>query len=113
MSWKEDKDVAEIRLEFIRLMQDGRYTVVELCDRFGVARSTAYKWVDRYLEAGLDGLRDRRRGPKRSALRTPEEVEELILKERTRHPTWGASKAPGDAGGRRPRRSVARPQHRV
>ena len=92
MSWKEDKEVAEIRLEFIRLVQDGRYTVVELCERFGVARSTAYKWVDRYLEGGLDGLKDLRRGPRHPALRTGEEVEERIVAERDKHRTWGPRK---------------------
>jgi len=61
MSWKESR-VAEKRLEFVRLLQDGRYSMTELCDRFGIARSNGYKSVDRYLEAGLDGLKDRRRG---------------------------------------------------
>ena len=92
MSWKEDKEVAEIRLEFIRMIQDGRYTVVELCDRYGVARSTAYKWIDRYLEGGLDGLKDRRRGPRRPALRTAQELEDLIVGERDKHHTWGSRK---------------------
>lgn len=92
MSWKEDKDVAEIRFDFIRLVQDGRYTVVELCDRFGVARSTAYKWIDRYLHGQFEGLRDRRRGPIRPACKTPQLLEELILKERERHRTWGPRK---------------------
>src|SRR5690349_19696904 len=92
MSWKAEIDVAEIRLEFIRLVQDGRYTMVELCDRFGVARSTAYKWCDRFLNGGLDALKDRRRGPKRSALKTSDELEELILRERDRHRTWGPRK---------------------
>ena len=39
MSWKEDKDVAEKRLEFIKLLRDGRYSMVELCKRFGISRS--------------------------------------------------------------------------
>jgi transposase len=89
MSWKEDREVAEKRLEFVRLLQDGRYSMTELCDRFGIARSNGYKWVDRYLEAGLDGLKDLRRGPRESPLRTPQEVEALILAERDRHRNWG------------------------
>jgi transposase InsO family protein len=91
MSWKESK-VAEKRLEFVKLLQDGRYTMTELCDRFGIARSNGYKWVDRYLEAGLDGLKDRRRGPRDSPLKTPQELEALILAERDQHPTWGPRK---------------------
>lgn len=92
MSWKDGKEVAEKRLEFVNLLQDGRYTMVELCERFGIARSNGYKWVDRYLEAGLEGLKDRRRAPKGSSLRTASELEALILKERDAHKTWGPRK---------------------
>lgn len=92
MSWKEDKDVAEKRLEFIKLLQDGRYSMVELCERFGIARSNGYKWVDRYLAEGMDGLKDRRRSPRGSPLRVANEVVELLLEERDRHKTWGPRK---------------------
>jgi len=92
MSWKEDKDVAEKRLEFIKLLQDGRYSMVELCKRFGISRSNGYKWMERYLEGGLDGLKDRRRAPQGSSLRTPTEIEALLLEERDKHRTWGPRK---------------------
>jgi len=92
MSWKECREVAEKRLEFVRMLQDGRYQMTELCDRFGIARSNGYKWVDRYLEGGMDGLKDQRRGPRESPLKTPKEVEALILAERDRHRNWGPRK---------------------
>ena len=91
MAWKED-NVAEKRLEFIKMAFDERYSFTELCDRFGIARSNGYKWIDRYLMAGLEGLLDKRRGPRRSPLKTPEEIEAILLQERDRHPHWGAGK---------------------
>lgn len=92
MPWKDNKVVAEKRLEFVKLLQDGRYSMTELCERFGISRTNGYKWMDRYLEAGMDGLKDRRRAPHSSSLRTPREVEDKIVQERDRHPRWGPRK---------------------
>lgn len=92
MSWKEDKSVMEVRLEFVKLWEDGRYTMTELCERFGVSRNNAYKWLKRYREEGLEGLKDRRRRPMSSPHATPREVERLVVAERDAHPTWGPRK---------------------
>lgn len=92
MPWPVEKDVAQKRLEFIKLMEDGRYSMVELCEMFGIARSNAYKWLHRYVAGGLEGLKDRRRSPHSSPLKTPSEIEELIVQERDRHATWGPRK---------------------
>lgn len=92
MSWKVRGGVVEKRLEFVAMVRDGRYTMVELCERFGVSRSNGYKWMDRYLVDGLEGLTDRRRGPRDSPFRTSQDIEELILAERDRHVTWGPRK---------------------
>lgn len=92
MSWKEVSEVLDKRMEFVALVRDGRYTMTELCEKFGVARSNGYKWMNRFLEGGLAGLSDRRRGPRDSSHRTSQDMEELILAERDQHPTWGPRK---------------------
>ena len=35
--------------------------MAELCRRYGVSRRIGYKWVDRYVAEGVDGLQDRSR----------------------------------------------------
>ena len=35
--------------------------MTEVCERYGISRPTAYKWVRRYREAGDDGLEERSR----------------------------------------------------
>lgn len=92
MSWKEYKSVVDKRLEFVRMCEDGRYTMTELCERFGVSRNNGYKWLRRYQEQGLDGLRDQRREALNCPHRTLPEIEALLLKERDAHPTWGVRK---------------------
>ena len=51
----------------------GQWTMTELCERYGVARPTGYKWVARYRLSGGEALQDRSRVPKRSPHRlTPD-----------------------------------------
>ncbi len=50
-----------------------------LCARYGVSCKTGYKWIKRFEEAGLDGLKDQSRRPHHSPNQIPEEATELLL----------------------------------
>lgn len=91
MPWKET-DVMTEKERFVVLAQTGRFTLSELCSDFGISRKTGHKYLQRYEAEGRAGLADRSRRPKSSPTATAEEVERLILKERRKHPTWGAKK---------------------
>lgn len=64
----------------------------QLCQEYGISAKTGYKWKQRLLEYGLNGLKEESRRPKCS----PSGLEELVvcemvrLKQRHRH--WGARK---------------------
>src|SRR6187455_1136090 len=91
MPWKESVAMDE-RLRFIRDAQSDRYTMSELCARYGVSRRIGYKWLARYDAEGRPGLQDRSRAPHQCPHRIPKAVEALLLKERQAHPFWGARK---------------------
>src|SRR5688572_2111242 len=91
MPWKE-KDRVSLRREFVGLARADGANVRELCRRFGISPKTGYKWLDRFEEAGEQGLRERSRRPARSPLRTSKAVEEEVLRVRDRHPAWGGRK---------------------
>lgn len=91
MPWQEVSTVS-LRKEFIMLANQEGANLSELCRRFGISRKTAYKWRDRYDEAGNKGLQDRSRRPHRSNHRTPEPVEQRVLSMRDAHPAWGGRK---------------------
>jgi len=60
---------------------------------FGVSRSTLHVWLKRYREAGVRGLEDRSRRPRR--VRQPTwsgELEQAVLALREEHPRWGKDK---------------------
>lgn len=91
MPWKTSSKV-EQRFELVRLCRTGVIRKNELCRRFGIARSTAYKWIERYRQGGLAGLRDRSRGPHRVAGKTDGRWLRRLRRLRLRHTTWGARK---------------------
>lgn len=91
MPWKECSLMSS-RLEFIRFATEPGANIRELCRRFGISPKTAYKWLARYQESGVDGLRDRSRRPHSSPKRTSAECEARLLALRTQYPYWGARK---------------------
>jgi transposase InsO family protein len=66
--------------------------VSELCQRFGISRKTAYKWIARYRGEGVAGLQDRSRRPHLSPEKTATAIEQRVLELRTEHPAWGGRK---------------------
>lgn len=86
-----DKTVMEQKQEFISLLGKG-LTMTELCLRFSISRKTGYKWKNRYLEEGLQGLCSRSRRPQLSPNKTSLEIEKLIIVLRKQDSHWGGKK---------------------
>jgi transposase InsO family protein len=80
------------RTQFIAAYLRDHLSVTELCELYGVSRKTGYKWIDRYLMHGPQGLEERSRRPSTSPRQTPDHVVAAILEARRRHPSWGAKK---------------------
>ena len=49
------------RMRFVTEWEREVYSMVELCERYGVSRKTGYKWLARYEREGPDGLREQSR----------------------------------------------------
>ena len=91
MPWSQTSPMDQ-RTQFIADYLREVLSVTELCDLYGIARKTAYKWIDRYLRQGPAGLEERSRRPQVSPNRTPDEVTQALLEARRRHPSWGGKK---------------------
>jgi transposase len=60
---KELARAAAHRLAIIRHAQEVTGNVSMTCRYFGITRQAFYKWLRRYEEQGVEGLRDRSRRP--------------------------------------------------
>ena len=78
--------------EFVRLSLVEGANKGELCRRFGVSRTLAYRLLGRYQAEGEAGLEERSRRPLTSPERTPEGMEAAVLAVRAEHPAWGGRK---------------------
>jgi transposase len=67
------------RLAMIRHSQEVTGSVARTCRYYGVSRQTLYKWLRRYEEHGVEGLRERSRRPHVSPNETTTEVVGKII----------------------------------
>jgi putative transposase len=91
MAW-ENYQVEEQRLQLVNAYVIGNSSMTDICKQYGVSRKTGYKWYQRFLEEGEEGLRNlskARHNP--SHCYTDEQIRRAIdLKLRRR--TWGPKK---------------------
>ena len=91
MTWKVS-DVMSQRKDFVVLASVDGANVSQLCERFGIARKTGYKWLNRYRQSGMEGLSDKPRTPHSFRTPTHNDVEKIVLEIRDQHPAWGGRK---------------------
>jgi transposase-like protein len=65
----------------------------EICRRYGISRKTGYKWAERWLNSGPEGLQDRTSRPCTSPLATPGHVVDAVLDVRRRHTDYGGEES--------------------
>lgn len=81
-----------LRHEFVLLAQQEGRNIRQLCRRYGISPTTAYKWLHRFAAAGPAGLQERSRRPHHSPRRAPAATETAVLQLRQQHPAWGGRK---------------------
>ena len=67
------------KLEIIRLVERSHLPVRRTLDNLGIAKTTFYRWYDRYLAFGEAGLEDRNSNPGRVWNRIPDAVRQKII----------------------------------
>ena len=67
------------KYEIIRTVTTSEIGVKRTLENFGINRSTFYKWYQRYLENGYDGLEPSKRTGERQWNSVPEEQKDLVV----------------------------------
>jgi transposase InsO family protein len=83
------------RLLLVQRVLEQGWPVAHVAAMAGVSRPTVYKWLTRYRDEGISGLRDRSSRPARCPHRTSSELEAQLLelrREKRRGPHWLAGR---------------------
>ena len=89
---KPETHAVDKRMRFVTAVEAGEEAFGLLCRRFGWSRKTGYKWLGRYREGGLEGLKAKSRAPHAHPQAVEAEVAARCLAVRHEHPTWGPAK---------------------
>jgi transposase InsO family protein len=79
---------ADLAQEMIRRSRPVR----EIAAKYGLCRTTAYKWQNRFRAGGRDAVQNASRRPHRSPAKTPDPIEELMCAMRQARSSWGPDK---------------------
>lgn len=79
MTEHEQRRLVRHRLSVLQHAQEISHNVAQTCRYYGISRQTFYKWLRRYEEQGLEGLRDRSSRPHTSPNATSAEVVGKIM----------------------------------
>jgi putative transposase len=74
------------RVEIIRLVEESHLPACRTLEILGIARSSFYRWYDRYQQGGPEALADRRSRPDRVWNRIPDEIRAQIIEMALDHP---------------------------
>src|SRR6266446_5308322 len=90
MPWKKTEPM-EQRIEFaLKAMRTLNFRA--LCQEYGVSAKTGYKWKQRFLQEGIEGMAEESRRPKTSPEQLPEEEVCEIVRLKMAHLSWGPRK---------------------
>ena len=84
------KATMEIRTKSVVLYQEGVYSGREIAKMYNISERTLRRWRAAYDEAGIDGLRPKKTGPKKVKHRISKQLEQRIIRLKERYPSWGA-----------------------
>ncbi len=79
MTEHEQRRLVNHRLAVLQHAEEVTGNVARTCRYYGISRQTFYKWLRRYEEQGLEGLRDRSSRPHQSPNATSAEVVGKIM----------------------------------
>ncbi|MDA8596672.1 integrase core domain-containing protein, partial [Flavobacteriaceae bacterium] len=86
------KTIMNQKLDFICDWISGSYTITELCKAYQISRPTAYKYISRYENEGISGLKQRVRRHQNHPFKTDQNVVNEILRLKEKYKHWGAKK---------------------
>ncbi len=91
MPW-EITDTMDQKIKLIAEYKSRNLNITELSGKYRISRPTVYKWIERYENQGVDGLKEQSRRPLRNPSQTKEDIIQLIILEKLKNSKRGPKK---------------------
>lgn len=91
MPWKTETTMDQ-RIQLIADWQSEVFSKTDLSQKYQVSRPTIDKWLNRYEQEGIDGLKDRSSAPHKCPHKTKDELIDLIIKQKEKNTKRGPKK---------------------
>ncbi|TGL67622.1 helix-turn-helix domain-containing protein, partial [Leptospira jelokensis] len=91
MPWKEFNTV-DLRFQFVLDSFQIGVNFTQLCAQYGISTKCGYKWKDRFIREGREGLLDKKKSPKNSPAKIAEDTILEIINIKNHRKFWGAKK---------------------
>ena len=91
MPWKI-MDAMNQKIQLIADWQSQYYSITDLSRKYSLSRNTIYKWLERYENLGVDGLKEQLRIPRNSPNQTSDDIVEMIVAEKLKNRNRGPKK---------------------
>jgi len=91
MPWKTTQTMDQ-KVQFISDWKAGAYSKIDLSNKYDISRPTVDKWILRYEEEGIDGLKERSRAPNSCPHKTSDKIIDLIVSEKLKNVKRGPKK---------------------
>jgi len=91
MPWKTVKTM-DLKVQLVADRQTKQLSITHLSQKYEISRPTVYKWINRYEQCGIDGLKEQSRTPYNCPHQTSDEMIKLIIKEKLKNRKRGPKK---------------------
>ncbi len=91
MPWKI-MNIMDQKMQLIADWKNNLLSITDLSQKYGISRPTVYKWIRRYEEQSVEGLKDQSRKPLTSPNQTENRIISLILQEKLKNRKRGPKK---------------------
>ena len=91
MPWKVINQM-DLKIQLVNDRDNKNFSITDLSQKYGISRPTVYKWLERYEQIGVEGLKEQSRAPKSCPHRTEQKILELIIQEKLKNRKRGPRK---------------------
>lgn len=97
------------KIKMIAESQTKEMSITDLSQKYGISRKTVYKWLYRYENKGIEGLKDKSRAPHKRPGETPDRIVKLLIKEKLKNRRRGPKKIYAQLKGKYPQLNIPQP----